>query len=730
MKNQNINKERRHFIKVCATVGGGMLIGFQWTSCQSDTSKDVVVEAVPEPIKEEIKSLPHPKEWVDFDAYIKIGDTGLVTIMSANPEIGQNIKTSMPMIVAEELDVAWKDVIVEQAPLNTDWYERQVAGGSQSIRKGWETLRKAGATVRKMLLDTALEQWEASPEDCTIADGVITHKDGRTLGYGELATAASEREVPNPEEVSLKDPKDFKIIGKSQKNVDLEGILTGKPLFGIDYKREGMVYAVALRPPAFGQELVSFDDTATKEVTGVVDVIKFGNKIAVLAENTWAAIKGKKALKAEWKQVEKAESSVYHNETLQKYLDKKTKKPRRVDGDVEKAFAEADEVIERTYEAPFLPHSCLEPMNFFANVTPEKVELVGPIQTPKWTEDKIAKLLKREKEEITIEMTRMGGGFGRRLYGDFAEEAAEISSLSKRPVKLLFTREDDMLAGTYRPASAYKFKVGIKDKEVTAYHLTEACFNGEMFGSMPNNFPCGAIPNYRVDCHNIESNITTGAWRAPYANFLAFAEQAFLDELAVKLEKDPVQFRLDLLEKAKVNPVGEEHNYEVDKYAGVIKLAAKKAGWVAGQANPKLGFSAYFSHNTYVAEVAQVEKVDGTPAIKKIICAVDCGLVINPIAALNQIEGGIIDGIGHAMYGDFNFVEGQTQSTNFNQYRLIRMPETPAIEVHFVESNNDPTGLGEPTLPPAGGAVANALFKATGKRLYKQPFVKNIEMLG
>jgi len=287
-----------------------------------------------------------------------------------------------------------------------------------------------------------------------------------------------------------------------------------------------------------------------------------------------------------------------------------------------------------------------------------------------------------------------------------------------------------MLAGTYRPASAYKFKVGIKDNEISAYHLTEACFNGQMFGTMPSNFPGGAIENYRVDSHKIESNITTGAWRAPYANFLAFAEQAFLDELAAILKQDPVQFRLDLLAKAKRNPIGEEHNYEVDKFVGVIKLAAEKSGWQIGGDNDNLGFCAYYSHNTYVAEVAKIELIDDAPVIKEITCSVDCGIVVNPKAALNQIEGGIIDGIGHAMYSDFNFVEGRTQSSNFHQYRLIRMSEAPKIKVHFVESLNDPTGLGEPTLPPAGGAIANALYAVTGKRLYKQPFIKHYDVTG
>jgi isoquinoline 1-oxidoreductase beta subunit len=714
MSTQIINS-RRNFLKVTTAAGGGMLIGFNWMGCAPDKMPTEIAKAIPD-------------QWFDINAFIKIGNTGLVTIMAPNPEIGQNVKTSMPMIIAEELDVDWADVVVEQAPFNSEWYTRQVAGGSQSIRQGWESLRKTGATVRKMLFDTAVEKWQANPTDCSISKGVVHHTDGRSIGYGELANDASQRGVP--EEVAVKDPKDFTIIGKSQKNVDLEGILTGKPLFGLDYKREGMLYAVVLRPPAFGQSLVSFDDSTARQIAGVHDVIQFGDKIAVLANNTWSAMKGQKALTAEWKQSEKAEDSAYHTKTLLEHLERKTDQPMRVDGDVDKAFAEADQVVERVYEAPFLPHACMEPMNFFADVTDEKVDMIGPIQTPEWTEGRIAELLKRDKEEIIIHMTRMGGGFGRRLYGDFALEAAEISSLAKKPVQVIFSREDDMTAGTYRPASAYKFKVGIKNNEVTAYHLTEAFFNGNMFGEMHSNFPCGAIPNYRVDSHNVKSNITTGAWRAPYANFLASAEQSFIDELAEILNKDAVDFRLELLNKTKNNPVGASHNYEVDKFIGVIQLAAEKANWKNPKEGVYLGFSTYYSHNTYVAEVAEVELVNNNPKVKKIICAVDCGIVVNPIGATNQIEGGIIDGIGHAMYGDFNFEAGRSQSTNYHQYRMIRMAEAPEIEVHFVESYNDPTGLGEPTLPPAGGAIANAFSAAMKKRLYKQPYVKFNEVLG
>lgn len=705
--------KRRSFLKVSAAASGGMVLGFNWlVGCRPDVE---IMKAV-------------PSEWFDINAFLRIGDTGLVTIFSPNPEIGQNIKTSMPMIVAEELDVNWKDVIVEQAGLNTEWYKRQLAGGSQSIRQGWESLRMAGATARKMIVETAAEEWEVSPDDCTVTEGVVYGPSGQTLGYGDLAPKAALREIP--EEVKLKDPKDFKIIGRSKRNVDLEAILTGQPLFGVDYTRDDMVHAVVLRPPSFGMELVAFDDTDSRNISGVSEVIQFGNKIAVLADNTWSAMKGQKALKAEWRVSGELENTTLHDSGLLELLDKKSDSPRREDGDVFKAFEEADEIFERTYEAPFLPHSCLEPMNFFADVTDGKAEFVGPIQTPEWTRSRLAELLEKDINDIRIDMTRMGGGFGRRLYGDFALEAAEISMKSGKPIKLSFTREDDMLSGIYRPASKYKFKAGLKNGEIDAYHLVEACINGQMYDPMPNNYPAGAIPNFRIDSHTLESNITTGAWRAPYSNFLAFAEQAFLDELAQHLGKDPIDFRLELFEKVRVNPVGEDLNYDIDKFVGVIKLAKEKSNWGQNLPGVYQGFSTYYSHNTYVAEVAEVIVENDVPVIKKIYCAIDCGIVINPDAAINQVEGGIIDGIGHAMYGNFEFENGQTKQQNFNTYRLIRINEVPEIETHFVESYNDPTGLGEPPLPPAGGAIANAFAAYSGERFYKQPFMKYENVLG
>lgn len=700
---------RRSFLKASIAGGGGLMLSFSWLAACSPSEAPKAM----------------PSEWFNLNAYLSIADNGEVTIMSPNPEVGQNVKTSMPMIVAEELDVKWEDVIVKQAPLNSESFTRQVAGGSQSIRQGWQSLRMAGATAREMLKNAAAKQWNVSAADCSTADGYVIHGSDK-LSYGEIATMAAGMKVP--EEVKLKDPSTYKIIGTDRGNVDIEGIITGKPLFGVDTRKEGMQYAVVLRPPAFGLKLKSFDDTEARKVNGVSDVIQFESKVAVLANSTWAAIKGQRALKAEWEKDTMLESTSYHDKTMRAMLDKKAAEPKRSDGNARAQLASADKVFEKVYEAPFLPHNVMEPMNFYAHVTADKAEFIGPVQTPERTRSQIAELLGRPEKDITLDLTRMGGGFGRRLYGDFALEAAAISNLSKKPVMVVFTREDDMTAGTYRPAAKYKFKAAIKDGNMVAYHLVGAGVNMGN-ATRENNFPASTLDHYLVESHNLESNITTGAWRAPITNFLAFAEQSFFDELASELGKDPIQFRLDLFARAKENPVG-ELQYDVDKSVGVIKLAAEKSNWGNAPEGVYQGFSTYYSHNTYVAEVAEVIMQGNTPVVKRVVCAIDCGIVVNPVGAINQVQGGVIDGIGHAMYGDFSFENGQPQTRNFDKYRLIRMKESPEVEVHFVKSYNDPTGLGEPALPPAGGAIANAIAKATGKRFYKQPFIKEQIVLG
>lgn len=691
--------------------GGGMLVSFNlFNACKPDVEPPVDLSLL---------------DFNDFNAFIKISDEGKVTIFSPNPEIGQGVKTSMPMLIAEELDVPWSDVHVAQGVLDTKNYTRQVAGGSQSIRHGWEPLRQTGATTRQMLINAAAARWSVDPSECSTKEGVIKNANGDKLGYGEVVLDAAKLEVP--ENVELKDPKDFTIIGKEIGNVDIDEIITGKPLFGMDYKREGMLYASVLRPPAFGQVLDSYDDTNSRAVSGVRDVIRFGDKIAVLATSTWSSMKGKKALKANWKEDSTVEDTAMHDEKLLGLLDGDSFNTLRKDGDVKTAFSEADKVLERTYESPFLPHNCMEPMNFFANVTVDKIELVGPIQTPAGTASRIAGMLGRDLSEVSLEMTRMGGGFGRRLYGDFALEAAEVSHLAKSPVHVIFSREDDMAAGIYRPAIKYRIAASIKDNKLTGYHLKEASINSNMYGLIPNFFPAGALDNYQVDAANYKSNITTGAWRAPYTNFLASAEQSFFDELAELMEVDRIQLHLDLLQNVK-GTTDERIQYSPERLEGVINMAVKKSNWGKAEKGVYQGFAVYYCHNTHVAEVADVVLDNGFPVVKKVTCVVDCGIVVNPLGAQNQVVGGVIDGIGHAMYGELTFLDGIPQSNNFDSYQLIRMNQTPQVDVHFVENNIAPTGLGEPTLPPVGGAVANAIYAATGQRLTKQPFINNLDL--
>jgi isoquinoline 1-oxidoreductase beta subunit len=735
MKLQNKNNfSRRNFLKTSILAGGGMLIGFNLiTACKPEAIMPV-----------DIKKL----NFNDFNAFIKISNEGYVTIFSPNPEIGQGVKTSMPMIIAEELDVEWNKVNVVQGALDTNNFKRQMAGGSQSIRFGWNALRETGATAKQMLINAAAAKWSVAASTCKASKGFITNTNGDKLGYGEVVKEAALLEVP--EDVQLKKIKDFTIIGQEIVNVDIDKIITGEPLFGLDYKSEGMLYASVLRPPSFGQTLESFDATEAKKVTGVIDVITIGekvrsqiksgksnwtfklsdtDKVVVIATNTWAAFKGKKALSAIWVTETKLESTEDHDKILTKVLNGKKQKVRREDGDIHKAFLKADRIIEKTYHSPFLPHNCMEPMNFYANVTPEKIHLVGPIQTPKLTASIVADMLGYDLNKVSLEMTRMGGGFGRRLYGDFVYEAAEISNAIKKPVKLISSREDDMTTGIYRPAIKYRIKASIKDGKLTGYHLREAAINGNMYGLLPNFFPAGCIPNYKVESANYRGNITTGAWRAPYTNFLAFAEQSFFDELASELNIDTIQLRLDLLQNVK-GTTDKRIQYSGQRMEDTIKLVREKANWGKTKEGVYQGFSAYYSHNTHVAEIAEIELKDGFPVIKKVIVAVDCGVVVNPTGARNQVEGGVLDGIGHAMYADFSFKNGKPLHKNFDTYRLIRMQETPKVEVHFVENEMSPTGLGEPGLPPAGGAVANAINLALGKRIYRQPFIKELKKSG
>jgi isoquinoline 1-oxidoreductase beta subunit len=696
---------RRNFLKLGALAGGGLMLGFNWSL--SAEAAPTVMEAA--------------AAGTEFNSYLSIATDGIITIMSPNPEVGQNIKTSFPMIVAEELDADWTKVKVVQALLDSKKFERQVTGGSGAVPHSWKRLRTAGATARQMLMQAAATRWQVPVSELTTAKGQVLHAASkRKLGYGELATAAAQ--VPVPTDVKLKDRKDFKLIGKAVRNVENKAITTGQPLFGLDFYREGMLFAMVQRPKAFGLKLKSVDAAAAKAMPGIVDVVSFGNNVAVVGKSTWQVKKAREAVKIEYEKEGALESTADHNRIFQDMLNSKEATVRRKDGDVEAAFKNAAKVITSEYQCPFLPHSPLEPMNFFAHVRADGVELVGPTQTPDSAKNAAAKIAGVPPEKVTVQITRMGGGFGRRLMADYVSEAVEVSKLVKAPVKVIWTREDDMTGGNYRPAVRYRFDAALDAQgNLVGYKLRGAGINAGN-STRENNFPSGAVDNLLIDSVEHKSPITTAPWRAPITNFLAFAEQSFIDEVALAAGKDPVQFRLELLDKAKKAPVG-AIRYDIDRMRTVIQTAAEKSGW-GQKKGVSQGFSVYFSHASYVAQVGEVVMQKGKPVLKKVYAVSDCGEVVNLSGARQQVTGGVVDGLGHAMYGNLTFKEGMPEQNNFNSYRLIRMNEIPEVEVHFVDNGIDPTGLGEPALPPTGGAVANAFFKATGKRLRSQPFIQ------
>ena len=700
-----LNKtNRRDFLKITSLTGGGLVLGFSWFGN----------EAAPIVLSNTAVAAD-----LNFNSYLSIATDGTITILSPNPELGQNVMTSFPMIVADELDADWNKVKVIQAPLDKK-FDRQSTGGSGAIPHSWKRLRIAGATARYLLIAAAGKKWNVDASQCTAANSFVIHnKTGNKLSYGELAEEASKITVPT--DVPLKNRKDFKIIGTAVKNVENKNIITGKGMFGLDFYREGMVFAMIQRPPAFGTKIKSVNDAAAKAMPGIIDVVTFKNNVAVVGRSTWEVMKAKKALKIEYEKEGNIESTADHNQLFASMLKSDKAQVRRKDGDVETAFKTAAKVVTSEYQCPFLPHNAMEPMNFFADVRPDAVELIGPTQTPGRAREAVSKLLNILEDKISVTITRLGGGFGRRLMTDYVLEAAELSNIIKKPVKLVWSREDDMAGGNYRPSVRYRFEAALDASgNLIGYKLRGAAMNAGN-SVRENNFPAGAVDNLLIDSVNHESPISTAPWRAPITNFLAYAEQSFIDEVAHTAGKDPVQFRLDLLQKARTKPVG-TISYNIDRMETVIKTAAERSGW-GTKKNVSQGFSVYFSHASYVAQVGEVMMKDGKPVVKKIYAVSDCGEVINKSGALQQVMGAIVDGYGHAMFGKLSFKDGASEQNNFHNYRMIRMKEIPEIEAHFIDNGIDPTGLGEPALPPTGGAVANAIFKASGIRIKNQPFI-------
>ncbi|MET7258829.1 xanthine dehydrogenase family protein molybdopterin-binding subunit [Dyadobacter fermentans] len=747
MNNDENALDRRSFLKASLLSGGGMMLTVSFLSSFKSADKAEVLNL--------------PDQWAALNGYIQITADNRIKLICPNPEFGQNVMTSLPMIVAEELDADWKNVTVEMGPHDNVKLGPQFSGGSNSVKMYWKPLREAGAAARQMLRAAAAQTWNVPVGEVTTKAGVLSHSSGKTAQYGQMAAKAAT--LPVPKDLVLKSPKDFTIVRKSRKNVEGQKVVTGKPLFGLDYRMEGMLIAMIQHPPAFGMKLKSFDAAEALKMPGIKDVFSlklyeegfeqagfdtrtFNDLLVIAGKSTWEVMNARKKLVAQWepagevqdtmagrdgKRVVTVPGALESSQTQMAKMAEYAQKPAqelRKDGDPETAFKNAAQVIERTYTAPFLAHNCMEPMNYFAHVTDEKALLVGPVQSPGWIEPTVSKLLNLPPEKIEIQMTRMGGGFGRRAYNHYLSEAALISRKMKAPVKLIYTREDDMTYGIYRPMYTATYRAALDaDKNLIGFHVKG--------GGIPehpihaNRFPAGAVDNYLAEGWQIPSNITVGAFRAPRSNFNAAAEQSFLDEVAEAMGKDPIQFRLDLLKKAKENPVGKNNDYDADRYAGVLELVRDKSGWgKPGSEKYNRGVAAYFCHNSYAAHIVDIVTRDGQPYVERVFSAMDCGIVVNPEAAENMVQGAVVDGIGNAFYGALTHKDGAAQQTNFDNYRLIRHNEAPKkIEVHFVQNDKDPTGLGEPPFPPVFGAVANALYKNKGRRFYNQPFKPELD---
>lgn len=744
MKKQS-HISRRSFLQSAALSGGGFMLSFTYFSSFASSGKTAQSGVATQ---------------YEINGFVKITSDNIIQIMSPNPEGGQGVKTSMPMIVAEELDVNWKQVQVIQADLDTKHFTRQYIGGSQAIHQGWKPLRQAGATARHLLMEAAAQQWQVPIQEISTSAGMLFHKkSGKSAKYGDLASLAATLTVP--QNIALKEVKDFSIIGKSKTNVDLKKIVTGKPLYGIDTQVKGMLYAMIVHPPAFGLELKSINDSEARKMPGIKDIFpikifnegyektffdtaSFNEVVAIVGNSTWEVMQAKKVLQVNWQETKAysqprnmlgrkivenvpagLESTTVHAANMAAKKDQAAT-VRRKDGDVESAFKNANKVIEKTYYGPYLAHNCMEPMNFFADVKKDSAQLAGPLQKPELTEQALSARIGLPLDKINIQMTRLGGGFGKRSYAHWMIEAALISQKVQAPVKLLYTREDDMTSGVYRSTYSVTYKAALDaQNNLIAFHVKAGGIPESPL--YPNRFPAGAVDHYLAEEWTIDSNITVGSFRAPRSNFMAAAEQSFLDEVAELAGKDPIDFRLELLKRAAEKPVGKNNEYEPERYAGVLKLVQEKSNWKNIKSTEKVGVSAYFCHDSYAANVIEIKMKDGMPVIEKVHCAIDCGIVINPTGAQNMVEGGVVDGIGTALFGKMTLDKGVPEHKNFDTYRMIRMNEAPkAIAVHFVKNEIDPSGMGEPAYPPVFGALANALYRATGKRHYSQPFIDNL----
>jgi isoquinoline 1-oxidoreductase subunit beta len=666
------------------------------------------------------------------NAYLHIASDGKVTIVVARSEMGQGVRTSLPMILAEELDADWSQITIQQAGAST-LFGDQTTGGSASVRTTWDPMRQAGAAAREMLVTAAVQQWSVPVAECTTEKGFVLHPaSNRRAGYGDLVDRAAK--LPVPKAPKLKDPSQYKLIGKNMPRLDTPSKTNGTAEFGIDFRVSDMKYAFLARCPVIGGKVASFDDSDTRKVPGVTHVEKVGDSaVAVAAGSVFAALQGRKALKVTWDDgPNKDLSTAAIFEGLRKAVDDKAVTLQSV-GDVSGVKGRR---LEATYELPMLAHAPMEPQNCFAHFLGTACQIWAPTQVPQDVRDSVATAVGLKPENVQVNVTLLGGGFGRRLEHDYAIEAALVSKAIKSAVNVIWTREDDMRFSVYRPPSVHRLSA-VLDAQGSplafSHRLVSPTISGQKGqpgdGGIDPDLKDEAsflylIPNISVEYVAPACAVPLGWLRSVYAAQMGFASESFLDELAVAAGKDPLQYRLHLLAEDHEIPFFDT-KWRPDRLRGVLQLVAEKSGWDKSlPVGRHRGIAAFGCFGTYAAEVVEITLQDGDPHVERVVAAVDCGQVINPNILEQQIHSAVIFGLSAALRGQITIEHGQIQQTNFDSYPILRMNEVPLIEAYFVESHEAPTGIGEPPVPPLAPALCNAIYAATKKRIRALPILK------